>query len=306
MISTYKYNEITWVDLENPTQDEVRQIADKYGLNPATANDLLTPSSRPIIDEHTDYTYLIFHFPITSNRENYGKITEIQEIDFILGKNFIITNRYMAVDSLIEFSKTFTVKSNTNKGPDEHAGYIFYNLISALYEELTNRLEHVNDLLRDSEERIFKGEEKEMVIELSKLNRLLLHFKKSVSIHDEIIKELIEVGENIYGTNFRRYLRGIYGEYVKTSAMIQSSKEYLDELRETNDSLLTTKQNEIMKNLTIMAFVAFPLTIISAVFGMNTKNMPFIGSEHDFLIVTGIMIAAVCVIFVYFKYRKWL
>ena len=307
MISTYKSKDITWIDLENPTQDEVRKVADKYGLDPMTANDLLTPSSRPIVEEHPDYIYLIFHFPIATDRENYGKITQIQEVDFILGKDFIITNRYGIVDSLMEFSKTFTVNSILDKSNmSDHAGYIFFYMIKGLYEELTNRLEYLNDLMKDAEEKIFAGKEKEMVLQLSRLNRLLLNFKKSITLHDEVIKDLKEVGIKMYGNDFYKYLRYIYGDYLKVSATVSGYKEYLDELRDTNDSLLSTKQNEIMKNLTIVTFVMLPLSLVAAIFGMNTQHMPIIGHPSDFIIVIALMIMLTGGIFILFRITKLL
>lgn len=302
MISTYKHRDITWIDLENPTQDEVRSLAEKYGLDPLVANDLLTPSSRPMVDEHSDYTYLIFHFPVTVDLDSYGKSTEIQELDFILGKDFIITNRYTVVDTIMEFSKTFTVNSVLDKSNmGESAGYLFFYMIRGLYEELSNRLEHVHDLLRDAEERIFSGEEKEMVRELSKLNRVLLHFNKAVAIHEEILKDFNEVSQKMYGEEYRRYFRTMYADYLKVKTSIDSEKGYLDELRETNDSLLTTKQNEIMKNLTVMTFIMLPLSLIASVFGMNTMNAP----RFDFMLVLVGMVVVTLGISVFFKFSKW-
>jgi magnesium transporter len=306
MISRYKHNEIVWVDLENPTQDEIKEIANEFGLNPTVANDLLTPSSRPIVDDYGSYTYLILHFPITKTKENYGKTTAIQEVDFILGEKFIITNRYTVVDSLMEFSKVFTANSVLDKNKTEHAGHLFYHMVRGLYEEMSNRLEHVDDLLADSEEKIFKGEEKTMVVELSKLNRLLLHFNKAIAIHEEVLTELLNSGKTTYGEDFNRYLKGIFGEYLKVKATIENQREYIVELRETNDSLLTTKQNEIMKILTIVAFITFPLTLVTGIFGMNTIETPIVGINHDFWIIMGLMALLTFFMVAYFKLKKWI
>jgi magnesium transporter len=307
MISTYKHKNVTWIDLENPTQDEVRKIAEKYNLDPLIANDLLTPSSRPIVEDQDDYTYLIFHFPIASDVKDYGKITEIQEIDFILGKDFIITNRYMVVDSLLEFSKTFTVNSMLDKSHmADHAGFVFFYMVKGLYKELENRLENLNDLLRDAEDKIFKGQEKEMVVQLSRFNRLLLNFKKSIALHDEILKDLKNSATRLYGEDYNKYVRHIYGDYLKLDSTITGYKDYLDELRNTNDSLLSTKQNEIMKNLTIVTFIMLPLSLLAAIFGMNTKNMPLIGHDLDFYIILGIMAVITGGIFVLFRFSKLL
>jgi len=61
-----------------------------------------------------------------------------------------------------------------------------------------------------------------------------------------------------------------------------------------------------MKTLTIMAFVTFPLTLISSVFGMNTTYLPIVGVHGDFWIILGFMCTLAIVFFSYFKYKKWL
>jgi len=305
MISKYKNNQITWVDLENPTQEEIDKITTEFNLNPIVANDLLTPSSRPLIEEHTDYLYLILHFPIMLRKNGSGKISDLQEIDFIIGKNFIITNRYSVFDSILELSKTFSInlaRVDSKKYPI----YIFFKIMIGLYEEMNNRLASIGDMLNDVEDKIFDSKEKEMVFELSKLNRLLLNFNKSISLQEEVLRNLIDSSEKIYGPDYQVYFKNIFSEYLKIKSTILSHREYLSELRDTNDSLLTTKQNEIMQFLTIVAFITFPLTVITGIFGMNAENMPIVGSIFDFWIILGIITATSIIITLIFKIKKWL
>ncbi len=307
MISTYKHNKVTWVDLENPTPDEVKKITERYGLNPNIANDLLSPTMRPMIEVHTNYIYLILHFPINIDQNTFEGRTEIQEIDFIIGKDFIITNKYITFDSLIDFAKRFTVNSVLKKDNDNgYVGEIFFKIITGLYEEIENRLEYINQTLLEYEGEIFKGNEKMMVTELSKLNRLILHFNKSIAVHEETLKDLIFAGQNIFEEKDLMYFKNILGEYIKVKSMIRNLKDYAKELRSTNNSLLVTKQNETMKILTILAFVTFPLSLLSGIFGMNTSFIPIVGHENDFWIVIGIMLALTVVMFSYFKYKKWI
>ncbi|MEK7166472.1 MAG: CorA family divalent cation transporter, partial [Patescibacteria group bacterium] len=86
----------------------------------------------------------------------------------------------------------------------------------------------------------------------------------------------------------------------------ESNIESLRELRDTNNSLLTTKQNEITKTLTVMAFIILPLSFISSIYSMNTSFVPLIGQKNDFWIVMGIMAAVGIIIFLVFKGKKWL
>jgi magnesium transporter len=308
MINEYKHNDITWIDLDNPTAEEARDVAERFDIQPLVADELLSPTLRPKVDYYKDYIYLILHFPVMHKTdEQMQKSEAIQEVDFIIGKKFIITTRYTAVDALLEFSRVFEVQSILNKDdPSDHAGYLFFYMIRHLYKSMMNRLANINDLLVDIENQIFNGKEKQMVLEISRLNRLLLNYQQSTALHREILESFEVAGKKFFGEDFDYHLHGILGEYQKVRTEMQAAKEYLDELRNTNDSLLSTTQNEIMKILTITNFVILPMALIAGLFGMNTVTTPLVGHHYDFLIIVGIMFVLAASTYLFFRWKKWL
>jgi len=144
-----------------------------------------------------------------------------------------------------------------------------------------------------------------MVREISQVNHSLLDFKQATVYHQEILNSLEEIGSKFFGKDFNYYLRDINNKYRKVSHILDTNIENLKELRGTNDSLLATKQNEIMKIFTILAFVTFPLSLLASIFGMNATFIPVIGMKHDFWYIMGGMVAAIGIMFAYFKYKKW-
>lgn len=306
MIKEYKYKKITWIDLENPTQEEVRNISEKWNIDVLTSNELLTPTIRPRVDYHKDYIYLILHFP-TNHKIDPKNTNKVEEVDFVVGKNFIITTRYSVVDALLEFSKVFEVQSILDKSNmSKHAGYVFFYMIQNLYKSLSNKLDHVRDVLADAENKIFEGEERKMVIELSAINRILLNYKESTNLHKEILESFEVAGKKFFGSDFEYHLRSIIGEYYKVRSTMESAKDYLNELKDTNNSLLSTKQNEIMKILTVTNFIILPLALLAGIFSMNTAGTPIIGQPNDFLIITLSMLFIAGFLFLFFKIKKWL
>ena len=308
MIIEHKNKNITWVDLENPTQDEARKVAEKYHIDPFVADELLAPTLRPKVDYHDNYIYLILHFPIAQGKDSdENPRNRIQEVDFIIGEKFIITTRYNAVDALLEFSKAFEVQAILNRFKSyDHAGYLFFYMIQHLYRSFMNRLESISDQLTDIEHKIFSGQEKQMVFEISKLNRLLLNYQQATHMHKEILESFQTAGTKLFGKDFGYHLHGILGEYHRVKNEMAGSKDYLDELRNTNDSLLSTKQNEVMKILTVTTFIVLPLSLIAGIFGMNTKSTPIVGHPQDFLIVLGVMLVITGSLFILFRFKKLL
>ena len=305
MIAKETCGNITWIDIESPTKEDIRNIVKEYDIHPLIGEELLSPTLRSKVDVYGNLIYLILHFPIIS-RQNNENIE--QEIDFIIGKNLFITVHYGIIDSLTKENRLFNVSAILKKceAIGNHAGFVFFHLIKELYHNLVLELESLQKELDYIEQNIFRGQEHLMVSQISKTNRTLLHFKRAVAQHRHVLESFEYVGENFFGSEFSYYLHAIIGEYYKVSASLDISVDTLKELKATNDSLLTTKTNDIMKILTIMAFVTFPLMLFSSIFGMNTAYLPIVGSENDFWIIIGIMIVSAIIFFTYFKRKKWL
>src|SRR3989338_3836578 len=106
MIARHNYKNLKWIDLECPTNEEVRQVIGEYNIDSLVAQELVGPSLRPKVEVYSNLIYLILHFPIVRRKQG-KRFVEQQEIDFIIGKDFIITSRYDAVDPLHQFSKLF-------------------------------------------------------------------------------------------------------------------------------------------------------------------------------------------------------
>ncbi|MEK7065863.1 MAG: CorA family divalent cation transporter [Patescibacteria group bacterium] len=304
MLFRYTHKKITWIDLESPTQDEVRKLMKEFAIHPLVANELLSPTVRPKVDIYPNYLYLILHFPVIEHRHN-GRAE--QEVDFILGKNFIITTHYETIDPLHEFSKIFEVNSIIDKSHiGVHAGFVFFHLLKELYRALGAELDHINTILERVEASVFDGHEREMVEAISRVNRDIVNFRQAIRLHGDVLASFENVSAKIYGDDFVYYIQAAIGEYQKIASALDGHRETISELHKTNDSLLTTKQNETMKTFTIMAFVTLPISFIAALFGMNAKDTPINGSAGDFWVIVGMMMATLLLMFAYFKHKKWM
>lgn len=304
MVTTYTHHKLTWVDLENPTRAEIDDLLKKYDIHPLVGEELLIPTVRPKVDLYDNCIYLILHFPTVHHAHN-GKREE--EVDFIIGKDFLVTVHYDVVDPLREFSKAFEVNSLLDRSTmGAHGGYLFFYMVKELYKNLGSDLNAVLPRLHDIEENIFKGEEKKMVRELSLVNKILLDFRESIRFHKEVLESFEAASKHFFEPKFEYYTRALVGEYYKVFNHLESQRETVSDLRETNDSLLSTKINEVMKIIAVISFITFPLSLVAAIFGMNTVYLPIVGMEGDFWIVTGTMATMMLFILGFFKYKKWL
>ncbi len=303
MISKSIYKKVTWIDVESPTREEVEVLKEDFNLPDLIVDEIKAPSFRAKVNKYSNCIYLVLHFPTFSKKA--GHVVD-QEVDFVIGKDFVITSHYEPINALTEFSKLFEINSTLDRGADmSHAGFLFYSLIEELYRSLEAQLDTLNDSLRDIERHIFSGRESQMVSVISSANRTLVDFKQTIRFHNETLNSLEHACLSFFGQEYQYQLSGMIGEYRKIQKTIEDHKEILRDLRETNDSLLTAKTNDIITKLTIMNFIMLPLGLITWVFAMDTGE-PLLPTMNSFLIVIGAMMLTGIVMIIYFKNKKWL
>jgi len=313
MIKKYKYGHITWTDLENPTAEEVETIAELHKLRHSVARELMNPSNSSKALSYNDYVYLILQFPLRVKHADHHAIVD-HEIDFVIGRDFIITAHYKAIESLEHFAKAIETNSILEKAVagdrqekiEDHTGHLFYYIIQRMYGHMQNDINAINEELAGAEDSIFRGQEKEMVEVISNLSRELLDFRQTCRAHGETLESLNKIKGDFIDQTFNQYIADIKDCFVSVRDAVVNGHELAKELRETNDSLLNTKQNETMKILTVVAFVTFPLSLFVELFSMDTIYTPIVGQPNGFWIIIGIMVVMALFMVWYFKKKKWL
>ena len=276
---------------------------DEYHLNHFVAEELLLPTMKPRVEFHEGYLYTILHFPALRHAHKTGE----QEVDFVVGDKFLITTRYDTIDPLHKFSKVFEVNSVLDKSPmGEHAGYLFFYMLRRLYKAVEHELDFVRTDLVHIEHSLFGGFEVRMVRAISQCARDVLNLRQTIEPHRDILKTLADDGAKFFGEEFVPYLRSLENDYYRLHNHIMRLTETLHEIRETNNSLLSTKEGETMRRLTIMAFLTFPLSLLVNVLNINSVHNPLHNMPYDFWIIVGIVCAIGSLMIGYFKYKKWL
>lgn len=306
MVSKYKYKNTVWIDLESPTRAEIADVAEEFGLPEALAEDLGTCALRSKADfyDREQLLYLVLHFPIISDKKEHIE----QEVDFIVGKNFLITTRYERIEPVDDFSRIFGRDPSLKSGKaGEHAGYLFVHLLRELYRHSLESLENINDSLKKIETDIYANRQAEVVSAISDTNRKFLNFKQAFRHHGDIITSATDYAGRLFDERFRHALDAAGSDYNRIMTALDAGRELLSDMRDTNDSLLTTQTNQTIKTLTTMTFMLLPVALITGIFGMNTDDsVLFIHDVQDFVLVLVFMLIIGLIMFVYFKGKKWL
>ncbi len=305
MISRYSYRDITWIDMESPSREEVLHIMEEFSIPSLVAEEAISSTLHAKVELYDALIYMILHFP--PSRVGSDRNTE-QEIDFIIGEKFLITVHYENIYSIEQFAKSFESQNGFHQESKVlNGGFLFIKMMKQFYQHSLHKLDDLTKVIKEIEYYIFNGHEDKMVKKISDTGKKLLDFKQALRFHKDILRSYVAASIKLFGEDYRYYAEIITSEFNKVESLLESNRDALAELQRTNDSLLSTKTNDIMRTFTIMTFVMMPLTIITGVFGMNTSDaLTFIQTKNDFFLVIAAMTTTGLIMFLFFKLRKWL
>lgn len=302
MIRRYAHQGVQWVDLESPTAEEVGGIADEFALGANLVYELVTPTETPRVDVYPLCVYAVFHFP---SARNLKELDDCREIDIILGKNYLITTHYRPLEAVDDFARAFEVDELLQRDTAVSSGYLLLELAGRLYRESRSTLNAMGLTIDEIENVVFFNDKRALITKISMTARELIVHKRILGNHAETLEMLENASVTLFGDGMRAYLHGIAALHRRTYARAVSMVDTVTELRETNHALLSTRQNEIMKNLTIITSVMLPLTLIANIFSMQAQSVPLVNAPNGFWLVLGLMILVSLAFALYFKLKKW-
>jgi len=294
-------SKITWIDIINPKDEDLQFLQNKFNLHPILTQELKEPSTRSKIEIYDHLMFIVYYF---SNYNEKEKTSEAIEIDFIITKNSLISVRYQEYEPIGEIFKMLQ-KDPAHQYLNQNPAHLLYFILESGLIFSLRQLTHIQEKIKNIESLMFKGEHKSLIEKIAIVKRDILDQRIIARLQHPILESLKAKGINFFGKNLEIYFNDLLGDYEKLWMSIDNLKETIESLENTNNTFFESKTNEIIKILTLMAFITFPLTLFSSIFSMNTKNTPFVSSPYGFWYIVGLMVVFALVLLIIFKKKKW-
>ena len=297
-------SKINWIDVVNPKQADIDYLASHFKFHPLILSELIPVSSRSKVEIYDGYLFIVHYLPVYNTECQTSQPTEI---DFLVTKNTVITVRYSRIEPIDQlFAKMEKDLSSQEQFMSRTTGHLLYEILEGGLNFSLRQLTHITEKIQKAEELIFKGKEKEMIKEISIIKRDILDQRQITRPQKSILESLLVKGVKFFGKDIEIYFNDLLGDYEKIWDALDNLKETAEALEATNNTLFESKMNEIMKLLTIMAFITFPLSLFSNIFSMNTRYTPLVELINGFWIIIVIMLLISFGFFIWFKIKKWL
>ncbi len=297
-----KHKTITWIDFENPGQDDIIYLQENFNIHPLAIEELVTPTYQPKVVQYDGCLFLSIHIPLfdVEHRTTYPG-----ELDIILTNDHLITSHKQSIYQLSTFLDEL-IKSEGKRRLhlEDSPAHLLHRLVEILLNSCFPKLNHIAEKLDFIESQVFAEKEKEMVFEISVLKRDILNFRRTLKPQRSIFESILQKDHPFIPTETKIYFQDLIGTNIRLWNLLESQKETIEALEATNNSLLSNKLDLTMKVLTIFSAVMLPMTAYSNMLAMSAQ-IPFANVPYAFWIHVVIMLLISLITITIFRWKKW-
>jgi magnesium transporter len=300
-------NGLTWVHLDAPAAEEAAELRERFGWHPLDLEDVLSRRERPKVDDYAEdelgYLFAVLHFPVydkTIQRLNAG------ELDAFIGHDYLVTLpnvELLPVTRLFQRCREDEVLREQLFG--KGSGYLLYHVLDDLFDYCFPILDKIAHKLRALEDDVFEGAAQEVVRDISNAKQEIISYRKIIKPERSTLRLLERRIERFLPEELELYFDDIADRVERIWDLLDNYKEVVEALEDTNESVISHRQNDVLRVLTVFSVILLPLTLISGIFGMNV-DFPGFATAGAFWIIVAFMAATIVGLVVFFRYKRWL
>lgn len=285
-----KSEHVRWIDLVQPSEADIVALGQEFGFHPLDLEDCRKRGQRQKVERYHDYLFMVLLVPVYNRA---SRMMETGEVDFFVGHGYVVTvqdRRLAPLNVLFE-----SVQQNRSAGQPfaGSAPHLLREMIDRTVVSLYPMLDHISVDIRTAEREIFAGHEKHMVEEVAMLRRNITDFRRTVQSHKNTVKRLVEFLHlnGLTKHDDRPEFEQTIDRTKEIWDLLESYRESIDTIHDTNASLISYKLNEIMRAFTVMSVMIFFMTLVATVFAANKAGTPFLNGPSAFwvfLLIVGI------------------
>ncbi|OGY88135.1 MAG: hypothetical protein A2458_02940 [Candidatus Kerfeldbacteria bacterium RIFOXYC2_FULL_38_9] len=293
-----------WLNVIKPDQKDHQTLSKKFQFTADDLDDAFKSTLRSKIVNRGKYIFFVALVPFYDQKTNK---VNVSEIDIFMGDDFLITISNGKIEALKTiFAKYQAVKFYSSiKQVDE----LFFKIIDTILENIYPLIDTINDTLEKIKQHIFAGNNARATSHNILITRRnITDMRKALRGYGALLNNLTRYAQTsnyAFSPDLKKF-EELAEDAQEIWAVLESHKEMVEALKDSNESLISHNLNAVMKTLTIFSVILLPAGVVAGIFGMNAENIPVIGKPLDFWILLGIICSVSLFLLFIFWRKRWL
>ena len=260
---------VVWIDLTDPSPARVDAVAEELGVHALVVEDIVESDGRAKLEEVGDVLHIVL-FALTRD-----DATRLHEIDFILGRSFLLSVHPAAWDVRAAHHLRAGLGSVMERGPDA----LLWALSDAIVDGYFPVFDELADAIDGLEDRTLEHADRETLQQVLEMKRELIRVRHVLAPGREVFNQLTTREHELIGEPQVLYFRDIYDHLVRLTDEFDNFRELTAATIELYLSTVNNDLNVIMKRLTGATVVLAGIAAVAGVFGMSEASSALDGRE---------------------------
>lgn len=294
---------LLWIDLHDPSEQELRKMAEEFNLHPLAVEDAGKQHQRPKVDEYEDF-YLVVFYQLELDPKTFKVVAK--EVDLFMGQNYLLTVHYGEIPTLKEAEKRW---QNNAAQMEKDIGVLLYSLLDTLVDGYFPVMDALVDRIEELEDGIFNpkvgASNRDSITLMLELKRNLLTLRKIASPERDLLNVLTRRDSPIFSDQTRVYFQDIYDHLVRVTDTADSYRDLLSSAVDANLAVISNDLNKVMRTLTAFSIILMTDALIAGIYGMNFEIIPELHWQYGYFYCLILMAVISGLLYYYFKRKNW-
>lgn len=299
---------LVWLDLVQPTAEELDSVVGTYTLQPTAVKDCLEPEHLPKFEQFDAHVFVILRAFDAESARTCGTVQELtRKLAIFSGPTFLITIHRTEQPWLAALEARLKAEAAAKAGKEGLHAYLLTQVLNGAVDTYLQPMEDIETRIDAFEELVFGGRDADTRAFAEDLREVHV-LKRQVTLIKRLLWRTLDVVQRLTPASGRAATL-----FRDVQENVESSHFYADELLDDVNTVLNVqlalaahRTGEVMRILTVFSVFFLPLTFLVGVYGMNFDFMPELRSRWGYPVVLAAMGGIVLTIYLWFRRRGWL
>lgn len=251
--------EVVWIDLDDPSDDDLEQVGKNFSVHPLTIEDLQKFNQRAKAEEYDGYVYLVVFGAADEQDED-----RVAEVHLIVGHDFVIS---VSRDRSHDLAKLH----HETDGRDESVVGLLHAILDRLIDSWGPLLDELDSDIEALEARIADRQLKGVELDVHDLRSTVGRINRLVHRESEVLTRLPTLLRRLFGSDGEEspYFRDVLDHLLRLGESTDAMRDRIVGTFELYMAAINNRQNLTMKQFTVIAGIFLPLSVVTGFFGMN-------------------------------------
>jgi magnesium transporter len=290
-----------WLDLRDPDRDDLAVLSEEFGLHPLAVEAALHHSQRPKLDRYPSHLFMTAYAARLD--ADTAELATSELAAFVTSQALITVRKDDGLDIGAAVRRWDENPDLTRLG----VGYLLYGLLDYIVDSHFEAVQSLDDCMEELEDRLFDDAPHGLQVQRRsfQLRKSLVLLRRIVTPMSEVVGELMRHDLHVVGDDLMPYYQDVYDQALRAAEWIDSLRDLVTSILETNVTIQGNRLNVITKKVTGWAAIIAVPTLITGYFGMNVPY-PGFGERAGFAASIATIALTGLVLYLIFKRKDWL